>query len=283
MPPSFVAKALSHARSRRAQRTSMDDVYDEEPSKVYEAMLTRDQQGFGMGIEMRRFEGEHLGSLSDRGYSHLIVSIDVHGPAYRRGFKLLDRVRMIDDEELDDPDVARLVEGKESVVFTIERYRGDALLSLAWHMAIASCVMAEVDMIEPCVGIISRCGMDARRLRLRGVDAREFQLTEGVALLPGSTLADVATAAGHRDMATWLDAFYDEGAERADDGGASEGESECASSTTQEFATPRSHVRRAVSIPTSWGWVEQPRSHTLQSSHTPCVASDSSLSGAHTR
>ncbi|KAL1507504.1 hypothetical protein AB1Y20_008339 [Prymnesium parvum] len=274
---SAVSGALAHARARQAQRRASLSQAAEQQSDVHEAALTRDARGFGLAIEMRRFEGEHLGSLAVEGYAHLVVSVDLHGPAHRRGFQLLDRVLAIDDEArrlqclplprasarplslppLTSHDITPMVEGKQTVVFIIERYKGDALLNLAWHMAIAACLVDEPDMLEPCLETIATFGMDARRMHLRRDDAREFLLTEGVQLLPGSTLADVATAARHDELAEWLLDGVDEGeyhaerteaihsmAEQYERPGGEEGAEEDVdeSSTTQEYATPRSQL-----------------------------------------
>ena len=216
---SVVAKALSRARLKRANSKPRkgddpaDDVDDlDKHSKVYDCEVSRDAGGgFGMGVEMRQFRGEHLGSLSLSGYAHLVVSIERKGPAHRRGLKLLDRIIEIDEQQLHDGQIASLVKGKQTVLLTIERYEGDALLNLAWHMAVASCAYNDIDMLEHCCSVLADGGMDARKLRVRRDDAREFKSTEQMDLLPGSLLIDVAMVNGNSEIVSYLGDEGEEG------------------------------------------------------------------------
>ena len=228
----IVSKALSHARAKRSQAR-------EPLSHVYDCELRRDEHGFGLSVEVRAFHGDHLGTLSSAGFSHLVVGIEPGGPAERRGLRMLDRVLEIEEQPLDDGEISTLVEGKHSVLFTIERFEGEALAGLAWHMAIAACAYDDIGMLKECCATLAEGGLDARKLRVRRVDAVEFRTAahaegEDIALLPGSSLLHVATASGNAEIVDWL----------LRDGEASDGsaEDETEESSTQEYGTPRSQL-----------------------------------------
>jgi len=256
----LVSKALELSRARRG--------WPKEYTR-YEASITPDDQGLGMSIERCCIHGAHLGI--PLGGVDLVMGVEEGSPAHRRGLMVLDRIVEIEGRPmpLDRPSLVAMLNGKRPLELLIERYHGDAIANLAWHTAIAACMRGDPDLLENVMATLADCGLDGRTGRVRRDDVKEFERSDGVSLVEGSTLADVALDFDHLELADWLGdggAYTDRDDTEAEEDGHQEEDKEAGGEYrgSSSSSATASSTRSSSSVPP-----RSPREHLLQGGFPP--------------
>ena len=251
-----LGRALEISRARRG-------IFQRESNR-YEAVLQPDELGLGISIEACHFHGSHLGIQTGR--LDFVMGVETGSPAELRGVRFLDQIVEIGGQPVSKYSAksSPVLEGA-SVSLLIERYRGDALANLAWHMAITACMRHDLPMLIATDITLSHSGLACRTGRVREEDAIEFRQSDGIELVTGSHLSDVAAAFGSVEVIAWLDKEEQLG---SDDGTSVASDRESERESEQESPSSRSSTTEIETLPSeSSTTLRSPREHWSPREH----------------